>query len=90
MPVASAVKVEPRPDTAAARFDAAAHAQAWRDADADSCAALLAVLRAGGDARLTLCGEHAAQTFLPARAGFLDKLKSGLGLRPAWNGWDAL
>ena len=79
------VQVEHRLLAAAQRPDAAAHAEAWQEVDADACARLLALLRAGGDARLTLCGEKAAQCFVPAHAGVLRRIKSVLGLHPAFN-----
>jgi hypothetical protein len=52
--------------------------------DSDSCASLLAQLRAGAQVRLTLCGERAAQTWGPAPAGAWARLKGSLGLRPAF------
>ncbi len=86
VPVAQHVRVESRLHTPALRGDTAAHAQAWQAVDADSCAALLAVLRAGGDAQLTLCGQRAAQHFSPAAPGFWRKIKGVLGLQPLWDG----
>ena len=84
-PAAPHVLVERRLQAAAQRPDAAAHAKAWQAVDADACARLLAVLRAGGDARLTLCSEKAAQSFAPAPAGVWRRLKSVLGLQPPFN-----
>ena len=84
-PAVPHVQVERRLHAAALRSDAAAHAKAWQEVDADACARLLAVLRAGGDARLTLCSEQAAQSFAPARAGVWRRLKSVLGLQPPFN-----
>ena len=84
-PAAPHVQVERRLHAAALRSDAAAHAEAWQAVDADACARLLAVLRAGGDARLTLCSEKAAQSFAPAPAGVWRRLKSVLGLQPPFN-----
>jgi hypothetical protein len=80
------VRVETRLHAASLRHDAAAHARAWQEVDADACAALLALLRAGGDGRLTLCGSKAAQSFAPSRGGPWRKLKHVLGLQPAWDG----
>jgi hypothetical protein len=56
------------------------HAQVWREVDADSCARLLARLRAGAQVQLTLCGERAAQAWGPDRAGVWTRLKGSLGL----------
>ena len=84
-PAAPHVQVERRLHAAVQRSDAAAHAKAWQEVDADACARLLAVLRAGGDARLTLCSENAAQSFAPARASVWRRLKSVLGLKPPFN-----
>ncbi len=84
------VVVDTRLQEPAQEGDAAAHAQAWQAVDADSCASLLALLRAGGDAQLILCGERAAQSFAPAPRGWASKLKSAIGLQPAWNGMDTL
>lgn len=83
---ASDVQVESRLQAPALRRDAAAHAQAWQAVDADSCASLLAVLRAGGLARLTLCGDRAAQSFVPAAPGLWSKIRHVLGLQPIWDG----
>jgi hypothetical protein len=48
---------------AALTEDWAAWAQAWQTLDATECAALLARLRQGASAQLTLCGERSAQSF---------------------------
>lgn len=85
IPPAPGVQVESRLATGAARTDPAAHAQAWAEVDADTCAALLAQLEAGGDVQLTLCGERAAQSFTPAHGGFLRRIKNVLGLQPRWD-----
>jgi len=87
---ASDVQVESRLQAPALRRDATAHARAWQAVDADACAALLAVLRAGGRARLTLCGERAAQSFVPAGNGLWPKIKHVLGLQPIWDGREQL
>ena len=84
-PAAPHVLVESRLHAAAQRPDAVAHANAWQEVDADACARLLAVLRAGGAARLTLCSDTAAQSFAPAPAGAWRRLKSVLGLQPPFN-----
>ena len=90
VPIAPDVRVESRLHAPALRRDTAAHAQAWQLVDADACAALLAVLRAGGDARLTLCGGRAAQGFVPASAGLWSRIKHVLGLQPPWDGREQL
>ena len=79
------VQVERRLQAAAQRADAVAHAKAWQEVDADACARLLAVLRAGGDARLTLCSEKVAQSFDPVPASVWRQFKSVLGLKPPFN-----
>lgn len=86
IPVAADVRIESRLHAPALRHDALAHTQAWQEVDADVCASLLALLRAGGEARLTLCGEHAAQSFVPAKIGFWRQIKQFLGLQPLWDG----
>ena len=90
VPAAPQVRVDARLLAPALRGDAAAHAQNWQLVDADSCAALLAVLQAGGQARLTLCGARAAQSLVPAEAGFWPRIKHVLGLQPPWNGGEQL
>lgn len=68
--------------------DPAAHARAWREVDADCCAALLHDLRAGREVRLTLCGERAAQTWGPARSSALRRAANRIGLqRPSLAGF---
>lgn len=47
--------------------DAAGYAAGWRQIDAGPGADLLAALRAGQPVRLTLCGEHGARSWGPAR-----------------------
>ena len=84
------VRVEDRLVQAARSRDAAAHAAAWQAVDADACASLLAVLRAGGAARLTLCGDRAAQSFVKGQIGVVGRFKRVLGLNPAWDGLQQL
>ena len=84
-PAVPHVQVERRLHAASQRPDAVAHAKAWQAVDADACARLLAVLRAGGDARLTLCSEKVAQSFGPVPASIWRRLKSVLGLKPPFN-----
>jgi hypothetical protein len=90
LPVTPGVRVESRLQAPAQGGDAAAHAAAWQAVDADSCAALLAVLRAGGEARLTLCGNRAAQNLEPAETGVWSRFKRVLGLQPLWDGREQL
>jgi hypothetical protein len=90
LPAAPGVRVESRLQACALRGDAAAHAQAWQAVDADSCADLLAVLQAGGEARLTLCGARAAQSFQPAEIGIWSRIKHVFGLQASWDGRDQL
>jgi hypothetical protein len=84
-PAATNVQVDTRLYAAALRRDAATHAKAWQDVDADACADLLARLRAGEDVRLTLCSDTAAQTFAPAKTGVWGRFKNILGLQPPFN-----
>lgn len=90
VPAAPDVRVASRLLAPARHGDVAAHAEAWQAVDADSCAALLTVLQAGGEARLTLCGDRAAQGFMPAEAGAWSWLKRVLGLQPLWDGREQL
>jgi hypothetical protein len=68
----------------------APHVRVEASLSEDSCAQLLALLRAGGDARLTLCGARAAQAFEAAPDGLWHRFKGVLGLQPAWDGRDQL
>ena len=54
--------------------DWAAYQQAWRHLDAGEVQGLLAHQRAGGLARLTLCGERGAQTFESAGRGLRHRI----------------
>jgi len=90
LPAAPEVRVESRLRAPALRGDAAAHAEAWQAVDTDSCAALLAVLQAGGEARLTLCGARAAQSFEPPEPSAWSRLKRVLGLQATWDGREQL
>jgi len=64
----------------------AAHVRVEPALTAASCAELRALLRTGGDARLTLYGDKAAQEFAAAPAGLWPKFKGVFGLQPAWDG----
>ncbi|MGQ2980521.1 MAG: phosphoglycerate mutase [Polaromonas sp.] len=86
VPIAPEVRVDSRLCMPAQRGDAAAHTLAWQVVDAESCAALLAVLRAGGQACLSLCGDRAAQSLAPAETGAWPRIKRVFGLQPMWDG----
>jgi hypothetical protein len=90
VPAAPHVRVESRLQAPAQGGDAAAHAEAWRVVDIDTCASLLGVLRAGGQARLTLCGDRAAQSFEAADTGAWSRIKHVLGLQRPWDGREQL
>lgn len=60
--------------------DWTAYAQAWASLDTGAIAQLLARQRAGETVRLTLCGEHSAQTFETHRTSLWSRI-SGL-LKP--------
>ncbi|MEO5605971.1 MAG: hypothetical protein ABIR13_00095, partial [Polaromonas sp.] len=51
-------------------------AQAWQALEAGEIAELLARQRAGETVRLTLCGEHSAQTFESQRASLGSRISS--------------
>ncbi|MFC4621673.1 phosphoglycerate mutase [Comamonas nitrativorans] len=68
----------------ALRQDWAAWQQAWQQADAGPVAALLAHVRAGGQATLTLCGEAQALHFKRARSALLQRFQ-GLFNRKTFN-----
>jgi len=72
---AAGIQIERRLHEPAQLQDAAAHAQAWQGVDADLCARLLAQVQAGRHITLSLCGEHAAQTFEPAASGAWQRMK---------------
>jgi len=71
------LQIDGRLMAAARAGDAAAHAQAWLALDADIAARWLPRLKAGEALRLTLCGEHAAQSFEPSPRTIAARL-SGL------------
>jgi len=67
------------PDTllhAALREDWAAWQQAWQALDSGPVARMLAHVKAGGAARLTLCGERAASTWHTARRSLRQRIRS--------------
>lgn len=77
------VAVEHRLRAAARQRDAAAHAAAWAEVDADLCARLLAELRAGQPLRVTLGGDRSAQTWDTAGVGAWQRFQRRIGLRSA-------
>ncbi len=58
--------------------DWAAYGEAWGRLDAGGIARLLARQRAGETVRLTLCGEHGAQTFESSKKGLFARISSFL------------
>lgn len=58
------------------REDWTAYAEAWAALDSGAIAQLLARQRAGETVRLTLCGEHSAQTFASSPQGILARISS--------------
>lgn len=68
---AAGVQVDDRLRQPALDEDWAAWCDAWRALDAGPIDALA---RAGGDLRLTLCGERVAQSFEPAKQGLWQRL----------------
>lgn len=58
------------------REDWAAYAHAWATLDADVIAPLLARQKRGETVRLTLCGEHSAQTFETRRVSLWRRVSS--------------
>jgi len=63
---------------AALREDGAAWAHAWQALDSGPVARLLAHVKAGGAARLTLCGERAAWTWRTAHRSIYQRMRSVL------------
>ena len=59
-----------------------AWAQAWQTLDATECASLLARLKQGGSAELTLCGERSAQTFRPRPISILKRFSDFFTSQP--------
>lgn len=68
------------------REDWAAYAEAWGRLDGGEIAQLLARQRAGETVRLTLCGEHGAQTFQTSQNGFFSKISSFFAHRSILDG----
>ena len=84
------VLLERRLQEPALRHDAAAHAQAWRDIDASTCADLLARLAAGQHVYLSLCGELAAQEYSGQPRGAWARVTQLFKRRPDLRFMDSL
>jgi len=81
LPASSALPEMPMTLRAAAlREDGAAWAHAWSALDNGAVAQLLTHVKAGGAARLTLCGERAAWTWQTARRSVYQKIRTRLHL----------
>lgn len=65
--------------------DWAAYAQAWQALESGEVADLLARQRSGATVRLTLCGEHSAQTFETSAPSFFSRISSLLAPKPLLN-----
>lgn len=75
---------------AALREDWAAWAEAWRQIDAQDCAALAEALDAGQGVTLTLCGERGALQLQPRPGGLWQEFLGLFGRKSASSGWDML
>ena len=64
------------------REDWAGYAEAWEALDAGDIARLLARQRAGEPVRLTLCGEHSAQTFETRAPGLFASISTLFAATP--------
>jgi hypothetical protein len=84
------VMLERRLQEPALRHDAAAHAQAWRDIDASTCADLLARLAAGQQIHLSLCGDLAAQDYSVQPRGLWLRATQRFKRRPDLRFMDSL
>ena len=62
--------------------DWAAYVKAWQQLDHESILPLLTRQRGGATVRLTLCGEHSAQTFKSSPKSFFSKISSLLAPKP--------
>lgn len=62
--------------------DWAGYAQAWQALESGEMAELLTRQRGGATVRLTLCGEHSAQTFETSPKSFFSKISSLLAPKP--------
>lgn len=80
-----ALTIEPRLCAPALQQDADAWLAAWQAVDADTCAALLQRLQRGESVQLTLCGDHAAQTFRSGEQGLWQRFSSLFGRKPVSN-----
>ncbi len=62
----------------ALRGDTAGWREAWKAVDAQLAEGLLAAARAGENVALTLCGEHASQTWRSAPLGLMQRVRRRL------------
>ena len=62
--------------------DWAAYDKAWEQLEHDAISPLLTRQRGGATVRLTLCGEHSAQTFETSAKSFFSKISSLLAPKP--------
>ena len=65
--------------------DWASYRQAWQALESGEMAELLARQRGGATVRLTLCGEHSAQTFETSAKNLFSKISSLLAPQPPLN-----
>lgn len=80
-----ALTIEPRLTAPALHADADAWLAAWQAVDADTCAALLQRLQRGDAVQLTLCGDHAAQTFCSGPKSLWQRFSSLFTAKPLSN-----
>lgn len=84
-----ALTIEPRLRAPALHQDADAWQAAWQAVDTGACQALLHRLQRGESVRLTLCGDHAAQTWCsdgkPGRPGLWQRISSIFAAKPLSN-----
>ena len=76
VPTTTGVSVPRNLAEAVFKEDWPAYAQAWDTLDAGEIAQLLARQKAGETVRLTLCGEHSAQTFESGRISLRSRISS--------------
>ncbi len=65
--------------------DWAAWAAAWQAIDATHCSNVLRALDAGQAVQLSLCGEHSAHSWGPAKRPFLSRITMQIRQKSAWN-----
>ena len=72
------------------REDWTAYGEAWRRLDSGAIAQLLTRQRAGESVRLTLCGEHSAQTHQTSQKGLFSRISSVFAPTPILHGLQQL